>query len=267
MRDTSSEIELEIKDHIGILTMSRPPHNFTDLDFITSLADTLWNLSLDNEVWTIVLAAKGKSFSAGADFSQGGVAPETPDVHPVESFRLGTRKFYDQAIRILRAPLPIVGAINGAAVGAGLGLVLACDFKVAATEAWFCAPFVKLGIHPGFGISSLLPKLIGDKNANDMLLSGRRVRANEALAFHLVDEVVEKDEVLGKAIEVAGKLIQSSPMALRSTRKTLRDNFLGSIEDILIHELDKQCELIDTNDAREGVAASLERRSAKYTNS
>ncbi len=267
MRDTSSEIELEIKDHIGIVTMSRPPHNFTDLDFMTSLADTLWNLSLDREVWIVVLAARGKSFSAGADFAQGGVAPETPDVHPVESFRLGTRKFYDQAVRILRAPLPIVGAINGAAVGAGLGLVLACDFKVASKEAWFCAPFVKLGIHPGFGISSLLPKLIGAKNANDMLLSGRRVKSNEALEFQLVDEVVEKEDVLSRAVEVAGSIIQSSPMALRSTRKTLRDTYIGAIEDVLVHELDRQCELIGTKDAKEGVAASLEKRQANYTNS
>src|SRR5690606_4453570 len=122
---------------------------------------------------------------------------------------------------------PIVVAVQGAAVGAGLGLALVGDFRVAAPEARFTANFVKLGFHPGFGLTHTLPLLIGQQRANLMFLTGRRIKPDEALAWGLVDQVCEAPVLLPTAQALAREIAENAPLAVVATKKTLRGDLAG----------------------------------------
>ena len=133
----------------------------------------------------------------------------------------GINPLYVEAVRLFSAKKPIVAAVQGAAVGAGLGLALVADFRVAAPEARFTANFVKLGFHPGFGITHTLPRLIGEQRAALMCLTGRRIKASEALAWGLVDELAPLDELRAAALRLAREIAENAPLAVQSTRATL----------------------------------------------
>jgi enoyl-CoA hydratase/carnithine racemase len=204
----------------------------------------------------VVLASEGRNFCGGADLQQprglasgdgGGLGP-----------------FYEAALRIFAAPLPLVAAVQGAAVGAGLGLAVACDFRVAGRSARFAANFVKLGFHPGFGLSVTLPRLLGAQKAGLMLLTGRRVGAEEALGLGLVDEVVSDEELLGRALDLAGEIAAAAPLAIASTRATLRAGLLEAVRAATRHEHAEQARLMRTEDFREGVRSVSERRAGVF---
>ena len=163
-------------------------------------------------------------------------------------------------MRLFSNKKPIVAAVQGAAVGAGLGLALVADFRVAAPQARFSANFVKLGFHPGFGISHTLPRLIGEQKAALMMLTGRRVKAEEALAYGLVDEIAPLESVRARAIALATELAEGAPLAVQSTRLTLRGNLGAAVKAQTDHEFKEQSWLRQTADFAEGVRSVAERR-------
>ena len=238
--------------HVALVTFDAPPYNFVSLEMIAALADAFEDLGANRGCRAIVLASAGKSFCGGAKLD--------PSTGGAKSGERPRRTLYDEAVRLFAAPTPIVAAVQGAAVGAGLGLALVADFRIAAPEARLTANFVKLGFHPGFGLTHTLPRLIGQQRAGLMLLTGRRIKAEQALAWGLVDEVVPQGELLDAATALAREIAENAPLAVAATRRTLRGDLAEQVRIRTDHELGQQFRLIGTEDFAEGVRAVNERR-------
>ena len=244
------DVRLE-EGHVARVEIHRPPNNFFDSALITSLADAFDAIDARPEARAIVLCSEGKHFCAGADF--GGGRPDT-----------AAADLYREAIRLFAAETPVIAAVQGAAVGGGLGLALMADFRVASPEARFSANFARLGIHHGFGLSVTLPRLIGHQAAQDLLYTGRRVPGEEAHALGLCDRVVAADALSGEATRWATEIARSAPLAVVSIRKTLRGALAEEIRKATDHERLEQARLQQTEDFREGVAAMAERRTPSF---
>ena len=250
-------LTVTLDGHVATVMIDRPPNNHVSVELMADLADALENLDNSNACRAVVLASAGKAFCAGADL----VAPDGIAGKGMG----GINALYDQAVRLFSVETPIVAAVQGAAVGAGLGLALIADFRVAAPEARFTANFVKLGFHPGFGLTHTLPRLIGQQRANLMFLTGRRVKAEEALAWGLVDEVAPLADLLSSAQALAAEIAENAPLAVIATRKTLRQGLADAVRAQTNHEHAEQTILRATEDFAEGVRAVQERRAGQFT--
>jgi enoyl-CoA hydratase/carnithine racemase len=256
MKDQYGEISARIDGHVALLEMSRPPNNFVSVDLMRELANALEDIDADRSLRVSVLMSAGKAFCAGADLaSPTGVGGQG---------MAGINPLYEQAVRLFSAKKPIVAAVQGAAVGAGLGLALVADFRVAAPEARFTANFVKLGFHPGFGITHTLPRVIGMQRAQLMCLTGRRIKAEEALVWGLVDEIAPLEGLREAAITLARELAENAPLAVESTRATLRAGLADAVRTQTDHELIEQTWLRATDDFAEGVRSVNERRAGVF---
>lgn len=249
-----SEISVARDGHVAIVTIDRPPHNHVSVELMRELADTLNGVGADRDLRATVLQTEGKSFCAGADLIAG-IASRGVD---------GVDSLYVEAVRLFSAKKPIVAAIQGAAVGAGLGLALVADFRVAAPEARFVANFVKLGFHPGFGITHTLPRLIGHQHAALMCLTGRRVKGDEAVAWGLADQLAPLDRLRETALALAREIAENAPLAVEATRATLRADLAKAVKAQTEIELAIQTRLRKTADYAEGVRAVAERRPGKF---
>ncbi len=241
---------------VATVTIVKPPINAVSVDLMRDLADALELLDKDGFTRAVVLATAGKVFCSGADLSNStgeGPIPER-SINPL----------YDQAVRLFSTELPIIAAVQGAAIGAGLGLSLIADFRVAAPEARFAANFTKLGFHPGFGLTCTLPRLIGRQNAAMMFLTGERYDASEALEMGLIDDLVDLPRLLGRAQTMAATIAENAPLAVRSTRKTLRGDLAAAVRAATDHEFSEQQWLMKTDDFKEGVRAVSERRAGNF---
>src|SRR2546430_3826065 len=157
-----------------LVEFSRPPHNFFDGALIGAIADAYEQLEHGGSCRSIVLCSEGKNFCAGANFAV---------KNPAEG------DLYEQAVRLFAAGLPVVAAVQGAAVGGGLGVALSADFRVASPDSRFSANFARLGIHHGFGITVTLPLVVGPQRALELLYTGLRLRGEEAHAIGLCDRL------------------------------------------------------------------------------
>lgn len=242
---------LESTDHgrVRIITFANPPHNHIDTPLMTEMADALEANDQDPGCRVNVLMAAEKVYCAGADFVSG-ASDIANDPAP----------FYQQVMRLYRIRKPTVTLVQGAAVGAGLGLAVAADFRIATNSARFCANFNRLGIHPGFGLSVTLPRLIGEQHAATMLFTGRRLNAEQALAIGLVDEACDDEAGFDTALNLAQELAVSSPRALQLTRETLRLGLADEIQAVNLREREIQMTQFGTEEAAEGIAAMSERR-------
>ncbi|MEM9040348.1 MAG: enoyl-CoA hydratase/isomerase family protein [Actinomycetota bacterium] len=238
-------------DHVAEVRLTQPPNNFFSVAMITELAEALERLDDDRSCRAVVLAADGKHFCAGADFS----GPSTGS----------TADLYAAAARLFRTRKPVVAAVQGAAIGGGLGVALAADFRIAAPEARFSANFARLGFHQGFGLSVTLPALVGQQRAAELLYTGRRVSGEEAGAIGLADEVVPLGGLLDAARGFAGEVAASAPLAVESIRTTLRGDLADRVEEATRHELAEQERLRATPDFSEGTRAMAERRTPNFT--
>ena len=250
------DIGISQDGYVGTVEMRRPPHNFFDVDLIAEIREAFERLDADPACRAIVLAAEGRSFCAGADFSK---RMETGTVS--EGSRSGAgRHLYKEAIRLFRGSKPVVCAVHGAAVGGGLGLALVGDFRVTCQEARFSANFNRLGFHPGFGLTATLPRLVGAQQAALMFYSGRRLTGDEAVRIGLADVLVPQAEVRSAAQALALEIAQSAPLAVMSTRETMRRGMCDAIEAATERELVEQDWLRRTEDFKEGVKAMSDRR-------
>ena len=250
------EIGVSRDGHIATVEMRRPPHNFFDSALIAEIGDAFEQLDADPQCRAIVLAAEGRSFCAGADFSK---RMDTGTVTEGSRSAAG-RHLYKEAIRLFRTKKPIVGAVHGAAVGGGLGLALVPDFRVTCPEARFSANFNRLGFHPGFGLTAALPRLVGAQQAALLFYTGRRITGDEAVRIGLADLLVAQSEVRGAAEKLALEIGQSAPLAVVATRETMRRGLIDAIEAATERELVEQDWLRRTEDFAEGVKAMADRR-------
>jgi 2-(1,2-epoxy-1,2-dihydrophenyl)acetyl-CoA isomerase len=247
----SEEVTVELReDHVAVIEFSRPPHNFFDAELIRQIAEAYDALDADPQGRAIVLCSAGKHFCAGANFAA---------KNPAEGGHL-----YDEAVRLFAAQTPVVAAIQGAAIGGGLGVALSADFRVASPESRFSANFARLGIHHGFGLTVTLPRVVGNQKALELLYTGERVRGEDAFAIGLCDRLVPEDRVREEAIALAAEIAASAPLAIRSIRTTMRGDLADRVREATAHELSEQGQLFGTADFAEGVAATAERRPAVF---
>ena len=241
-------------DHVATVQLRRPPNNFFSLDLINGVADALFAIDDDPDCRAVVLCAEGKHFCAGADFGPGGRRYTTEDL-------------YGAAVRVFRAKTPIVAAVQGAAIGGGLGLALSADFRVACPEARFSANFARLGFHQGFGISETLPRVVGQQKASELLYTGRRIKGEDAAEIGLADYLVPAEQLMAKANELAAEIAASAPLAVCSIRETMRGDLADLVKAATDHEGAVQAELRQTADFAEGTKAMAERRTPNFSGS
>lgn len=252
-------VTVEILDAVAVVTVTAPPHNLLDLARLRAIADAVHGTA--GEARAVVLRSIGRSFCAGANFR----SDDAPDPADPARFSSRAEEFYRQASRIFAAPLPIIVAVHGAAIGAGFGLAMACDLRVVSTDAWFQANFVGLGIHPGFALSTTVPALVGPGRALDIFLTGRRVGGAEAVQIGLAERLVDPGSEADAAMDVAASVAAGAPLAVAATRATLRANLVTATAETMALELQEQGRLAGSADAAEGVAAMLAKRPAIFT--
>jgi enoyl-CoA hydratase/carnithine racemase len=260
---TTPDLALTIRDHVATVEIQRPPHNFFDFHLIRQLADTLEALDENPACRTILLCSQGKSFCAGANFGDGSNVQSDGSVEGSLN-RVGVDHLYVEAVRVFAAKKPIVGAIQGAAIGGGLGLCLVPDFRVGCAESRFAANFTRLGFHPGFGLTHTLPRVIGQQKANLMFLTSRRIKGDEAHEWGLLDMLTDLASVRETAWNLAREIAINSPLGVVSTRTTLRRGLAEAVRAATDRELAEQTWLRQTQDFREGVAASHDRRAPDF---
>jgi len=241
-------------DHVALVEIRRPPNNFFDRALIEGLANAFEALDTEDGCRAIVLASQGRHFCAGADFSS--------RTRPLETD--SERHLYDEAVRLFSTRKPIVAAIQGAAIGGGLGLALMPDLRVASREPRFSANFARLGVHHGFGLSVTLPRLVGQQSAAELLYTGRRVKGDEAHALGLCDRLVDAARVREEAHALAREIAISAPLAIESIRETLRGDLGAEIRKATDREKAEQDRLSRTPDFAEGVRAMAERRPPRF---
>ena len=249
------DIGVEKTGHAALIEIRRPPNNFFDIALIQEIATALETLDQDADCRAVVLAAQGKAFCAGANYGDG----STLDKNGLNREKV-VRHLYLEGNRLFRTKKPIIAAVHGAAVGGGLGLAMVADFRVAGPETRFCANFTRLGFHPGFGLTVTLPLVIGPTKAGMMFYTSRRVRGDEAYEMGLADVLVPQDKVREAALKLAAEIAENSPLGLISTRATMRSELAERVLKATEHELKEQTWLRQTDDFKEGVKATAERR-------
>jgi cyclohexa-1,5-dienecarbonyl-CoA hydratase len=247
-------ITLDIKQDVAWITLNRPPLNILTLDIIRELDSTLSEVAELTNLKAVVLSANGKAFCAGVD-----VADHTPDrVEPM------IREFGQLFTRLRTLPMPTIALVQGAALGGGCELVIACDLVIAAESAKFGQPEIKLGVFPPIA-AALFPQLIGHQQTSRLLFSGETINATEAARFGLATYVVANDDLQAILDHLLAQYRSMSAAALRITKRAiLYGNDLGvnallEIEDLYLRDL------MDTADAHEGIQAFIEKRQPKWS--
>jgi enoyl-CoA hydratase/carnithine racemase len=243
----------------GEIRFSKPPHNYACPELLRKIADEIDAFDANPDVRCILLSSDGKSFCAGAD-----LAGEEAMIG--DSGMDAIAQLYVQAERLFRRKKPMVVVVQGAAIGAGLGLALTGDFRVAGPRARFSANFVRLGFHPGFGLTVTVPRIIGIQRATQMMLTAERVKPETALQWGLVDRLADDEEsLLADARAFAAEIAGNAPLALIAVRSTLVGTYADTIVAAMRHEHAEQTVLKATADYEEGVASVFERRDAKFS--
>ncbi len=239
---------------VATVEIHRPPENFFETDVIDALGDAYAALDELVACRAILLCSEGKHFCAGANLS--GSATDGRSVGP--------DLLYRQAIRLFAVKTPVVAAVQGAAIGAGLGLACLADFRIACPEARFSANFARFGFHHILGLTVTLPAIVGQQHANNLLFTGRRVKGEEAAAIGLCDELVARDAVRTAAHALAAEIAATAPLALRSIRQTMRAGSIEQFRAAAEHEAIEQEWLQSTSDWTEGVRAAAEGRPPRF---
>jgi enoyl-CoA hydratase/carnithine racemase len=240
-------------DFVTMVEIQRGPNNFFDQQLIADLAEGMEWLDESAACRAAVLCSQGKNFCAGANLNTPGAEGGTPERH-----------LYDEAVRLFSTKTPVVAAIQGAAVGGGLGLALWADFRVGCRESRFSANFARLGFHQGFGLTVTLPAVVGHQKALEMFYTGRRLKGEEALVIGLCDQLVDLSDVRIAARARALEIARSAPLAIESIRATMRGDLPGLIRTATDREKAEQHRLRRTEDFREGVAAMTDRRLPEF---
>lgn len=252
------DIEVNHEGHVAILEIQRPPNNFFDVDLINDMSKAFDELDNDTSTRALVLCAQGKHFCAGANFGD----PQRNAARPRQTGE--GNPLYNAAVRLFSARKPVIAAVQGAAVGGGFGLAVMPDFRVVCPEARFTANFVKLGFHPGFGLTHTLPKIIGQQRANLMFMSGRRINGETAYEWGLADVLTDAENLRSEAIRLAGEIAENAPLAVESVRATMRQGLADAVKAATDWENIEQARLQKTEDHKEGVRAVTERRPGNF---
>jgi enoyl-CoA hydratase/carnithine racemase len=256
-----SPVELELQGPTAILRLNQPARlNALSEEMGEAFQSLVRSISSDPKVRVAVLTGLGRAFSAGGDLDF--LEARAQDTAQANAERM--RAFYARFLSIRDLPVPVIAAVNGPAIGAGLCLAVACDLRVVADDAKLGATFVKLGLHPGMAATHLFPALLGPGRAAELLLTGRVVRGSEAVSLGLANESRPAAEVLPRALEIAEEMAAASPQAVRATVRTLRNRQDDLLERALWREADAQAHNYASDDLREGIASIREKRTPSF---
>src|SRR6185295_12734278 len=253
-------VRFAVSDAIGVITLNRPDNRNS---MTPELLDAFAAASAEAraaDVRCVVVTGTGSCFSSGADFKST-LQREGDRRAPHER----SYAMYESFLTLLDLGVPVIGALNGHAVGGGFGLALVCDLRIGARDAKYGANFVRLGLAPGMAISYTLPRLIGLARANDLLLTGRLVDGAEAEQLGILNRAVAAGDVLGEALALARTIADNAPRAVRATKRAIQRGLELQIRDAARLEAFAQAESVATDDAREGIAALLAKRPPKFT--
>lgn len=260
---SQAEPVLLVRREAGVawLTLNRPDAgNAIDMALATALRDVALELEQDATVRCVVITGAGKVFCAGGDVPSFAAAPEGPGAYLHKL--AGT--FHEAAVVLARMPKPVVTAINGAAAGAGMSLAIGADIALAGQKASFLPAYGAIGLTPDGGMTWSLPRLVGLRHAQEIILTNRRVGADDALGLGMVNRVVEDGALLAEAAVLAERLAGGAVGAAAKVRSLLASSF----ETALPAQLDRELEGISAAAAgaegREGVAAYLEKRAPNF---
>jgi 2-(1,2-epoxy-1,2-dihydrophenyl)acetyl-CoA isomerase len=246
------DVTVDVADLVAVVEIHRPPNNFFDADLVGALADAIESAEANPGVRAIVLCSEGKNFCAGAALG----SDDDPSRTPLAVYR--------QGLRLFTGTRPIVAAVQGAAVGGGLGLALAADFRVATPESRFHCNFSRLGFHHGFGVTVTLPAVVGQQRALELLYTGGQVRGDDALQLGLCDRIASPSGLRPEALALAGEIAASGPLAVQSIRRTMRGDLAERMRQAMERESEAQNVLRTTEDFAEGVRAMAERRPPRF---
>jgi len=251
-----SLVDYTVDGAVAVLTLNRPPVNALSSALAADLAAAVQQAA-DPAVRAVVVTGS-PHFAAGADITELQAAAAGDD-----------KALASDLLRALNAlenlRKPVIAAVRGFALGGGLELAVACDFRYLAEDARVGVPEIKLGIYPGAGGTQRLPRLIGLAKARDLIYTGRHVRADEALAIGLADRVVPTDELAGAAMEAARGLAAGATVAIGAAKRAINGGVGRSLKKGLKMEAEGFLQCLVTEDAREGLAAFLEKREAMFT--
>jgi enoyl-CoA hydratase/carnithine racemase len=249
---------------VALVTLNLPKlRNAMTTELTSAWTVAMDKIAGDRSLRAVVVTGEGSAFCSGADLSwldQGNLSDNTPD-----RLRDKMLPFYRAWLAPQQIPVPVVAAVNGPAVGAGLCLALACDLRYASPSATFSAPFTQLGTHGGMAVSWLLPEAVGMPRAREMLYTGRTVTAEEALGWGLISEIA--DDVVGRAVEVAATVARAAPIATRLTKAGLAQGSRGGFELALQWEALAQPVTMATADIHKGIKARREHRAPTFEGS
>jgi enoyl-CoA hydratase len=253
-------IDVERDDAVAVVTVNRPDAlNALDLPTLTDLRDRLRELSEDPDVRVVVLTGAGeRAFIAGADIKY------MSDLGVTEAKAWGALG-HATADLLETMPQPTLAAINGFALGGGCELALACDLRYASTKAKLGQPEINLGIIPGWGGTQRVARASSIAFAKELVLTGRTVDADEAERRGLVSAVYEPPELMSKTLEAAHALAKHSPIALAAAKAATNRALQGDHPDNLASEADRFAELFGSDDAKEGMAAFVEKREPRFS--
>lgn len=238
--------------HVTTIRFANGINNFFDITLLDRLVTAIEEAAFAGSR-AIVLRSSGKHFCAGMNF------------RPDKLVHGGGPHIYDEVVpRLFAQPLPLVAAIDGAAIGGGFGLAMAADFRVATPRARFAANFARIGVSHGFATTLTVPRIVGFQKATEILYTGRRIPGAEALALGLCDYLVAPEDVSARAHELATEIAMSSPLAVESIRRTMRAPLLAGLPAALAEERREQDRLRATADFGEGVAAYREQRAPAF---
>jgi len=237
--------------------------NALTMDMGVEFQNKISEMCIDSNLRCVVLTGAGKAFSAGGDLEFLLERHADTALHNTTVMR----EFYQRFLDVRKIPVPVISAINGAAVGAGLCLALATDIRIASKTAKIGLTFTQLGIHPGMGATHFLPKLVGNQVASYLLLTGDLIEGDEAKKLGLVLDAVEQEKVLDTALEMARKIALRSPVSVRTCVRTLRNGQEANLEAALWREADAQAHTYASGDIVEGAKAVKEKRSPDYSSS
>lgn len=259
----STPLVLAERTPTGVVTLAlnRPQSlNAMTSDLGDALIHKIQEVKDDPTVRAVVLTGVGKSFSAGGDLKM----IEENGKRSVMENRAYMKDFYRRYLTIRDIPVPTIAAFNGAAIGAGLCIGLACDIRIAADDSKLALNFVKLGLHPGMGATWLLPRLVGPQAASDLLFTGRMLTGEEALRMGLVYKVYPKDTMLLEAMKLAEEIARQAPVAVKLTKKALQQSEFCFLDQQLDFEAVQQAVTFSTEDFREGISAVVSKRTPEF---
>jgi 2-(1,2-epoxy-1,2-dihydrophenyl)acetyl-CoA isomerase len=254
-------VKLEKDGKVAEITISRPEvHNAIDMGVVRDLSAALDDCWKDDGIKVIVLKGAGKSFSSGADLKQF-MKFAAGEGNPVE---YGLKLHFDVIKKMREIPKPIIAEVKGYSIGAGVGLVAASDYAIAAESAVFSCGYILIGLSPDTGTSFLIPRGCSMKRAFELMSTGRRFSAREALDYGIVTEVVPDDRLEERVREVVEIYLNRPRVAIANLKKLLNVTHSNKIDEHLAYELNLAMMATLTKDFIEGVTAMLEKREAKF---